>query len=149
MWSCYLPGVGPGRAYGFRAHGLYEPEKGYRFNPAKLLLDPYARSMTRQSNWNDALLDYDPSRAKEKLIADIRDNAAVAPRSIVVDSRFDWQDDTAPGIPWERTVIYECHVKGLTQRHPNIPAQRRRRSCIIALSSGLFPYLLQVSSTST
>ncbi len=121
VWHCYLPGVGPGRAYGFRAHGPYAPEKGHRFNPANLLLDPYARSITRHNSWSDALLDYDPSRAKEELIADDRDSAAVAPRAIVVDPRFDWHGDAAPEIPWEQTVIYECHVKGLTRQHPDIP----------------------------
>lgn len=125
VWGCYLSDVGPGQVYGFRAFGPYEPKKGHRFNPAKLLLDPYARSITRHSSWSDALLDYDPSRAKKGLIADRRDSAGVAPRSIVVDSNFDWQGDKSPRIPWERTVIYECHIKGLTQQHPDIPQKLR------------------------
>ncbi|MBN1654188.1 MAG: glycogen debranching protein GlgX [Deltaproteobacteria bacterium] len=125
VWSCYLPGVGPGRAYGFRAYGPFRPRDGHRFNPTKLLLDPYAKAVSGPRGWNDALLDYDPTRKNIELSANHKDSAPFAPRAIIVDSRFDWQNDSPPRVPWERTVIYECHVKGLTKRHPGLPQELR------------------------
>jgi glycogen operon protein len=118
----YVPGVSPGQRYGYRAHGPHAPERGLRFNPHKLLLDPYARAIDRVPRWHDALAGADPSDLSRP---DARDSAAVAPRSIVIDPSFDWQDDAPPRIPWRDSVIYECHVKGLTALHPELePALR-------------------------
>ena len=123
VWHGYLPDVRPGQAYGYRVRGPYAPAEGHRFNPAKLLIDPYAKAISDQLRWNDALAGYplrsaDPDR---DLMVDSADSAAVIPRSIVVESAFTWGDDRPPGIPWNRTLIYECHVKGMTMLHPDVP----------------------------
>ena len=125
VWHFYLPEARPGLLYGYRAHGLYEPKAGHRFNPAKLLLDPYARAITGDVTWNDALFGYRIGDPEEDLSLDERDSAPFAPRSVVVDPAFSWGDDRLPRIPWNRTVIYECHVKGFTMRHPDVPRELR------------------------
>jgi glycogen operon protein len=127
VWHAYVTGLRPGQAYGYRVHGPYAPAEGHRFNPAKLLLDPYAKAISGTMTWSDALSGYpvrntDPDR---DLIADTRDSAAAMPKSLVVDSTFSWGDDRAPGIRWSRTLIYECHVKGMTMLHPDVPEQLR------------------------
>jgi isoamylase len=127
IWHTYLPGIRPGQAYGYRVHGPHAPAAGHRFNPAKLLLDPYAKAISGPIIWSDALAGYpvrstDPSR---DLIQDPVDSAAAIPKSLVVDSAFAWDDDQHPKTPWDRTVIYECHVKGMTMLHPEVPEQMR------------------------
>ena len=119
-----VEGVGPGQAYGLRAYGRYAPERGERFNPHKLLLDPYARAIDRPVRFDPLLLGYD---AREPLgaVPDARDSAPVAPRSLVIDPRFDWDGDVAPRTAWSDTVIYECHVRGLTALHPELPEALR------------------------
>ncbi len=122
----YVPGVRPGQRYGFRVHGPYEPHRGHRFNPNKLLLDPYARALGRPMRWNRALLGYDAEALKRGVrLPDERDSATVAPLGVVVDEHFDWGDDRRPDIPFEDTVIYETHVKGMTMRHPEVPEPLR------------------------
>ena len=122
VWHAYLPDARPGQRYGYRVHGPWDPARGHRFNPHKLLVDPYARALSDAGRFGPALFGYDaddegaPSRV---------DSAAAAPKSIVVESAFTWGDDRAPRIPWTRTVLYECHVKGLTARHPDVPARLR------------------------
>ncbi len=123
MWRIRVPGLLPGAQYGYRVYGRYAPADGHRFNPAKLLVDPYALAVTRYVGWSDRLLGF--AEAEDDAVADERDDADVAPRSIVVDPRFDWGDDRPPRTPWERTVIYEAHVKGLTMRHPAVPSELR------------------------
>jgi glycogen operon protein len=125
VWRTRVAGLGAGALYGYRVHGPYAPYEGHRFNPAKLLIDPYARAITPLAAWSDRLLGYTPGRPEEDLARDQRDDAAEAPRSIVVDASYDWGDDRPPRTPWERTVIYEAHVKGLTARHPGVPAELR------------------------
>ena len=125
VWHLYLPEARPGLLYGYRAHGPYEPKAGHRFNPAKLLLDPYARAITGDVTWDDALFGYRIGDPEEDLSLDERDSAPFAPRSVVVDPAFSWGDDRLPRIPWNRTVIYECHVKGFTMRHPDVPRELR------------------------
>jgi isoamylase len=125
VWHAYLVGLRPGQAYGYRVHGPHAPLDGHRFNPAKLLLDPYAKAISGGMRWSDTLSGYpvhstDPDR---DLIADTRDSAAVMPKSLVVDSAFSWDDDRAPRVPWSRTLVYECHVKGMTMLHPDVPEQ--------------------------
>jgi glycogen operon protein len=122
VWHGRVAGVGPGALYGYRAHGPYAPRDGHRFNPAKLLLDPYARAITGDVTWHDALLG---GRGSADMEPDGRDSAPYTPRSVVVDGVFDWGDDRSPATPWHRTVIYEAHVKGLTARHPELPPALR------------------------
>jgi glycogen operon protein len=121
-WHCYLPGVGPGQRYGFRVHGPYEPEEGHRFNPAKLLLDPYAKAIEGAVDWGAAnVLPYVPDADDTAdLEPDDEDDAEALPKCLVIDDRFDWQDDRPPRRPWNQTVIYETHVKGFTKRHPDV-----------------------------
>ncbi len=118
IWFGFLPGVGPGQIYGYRVHGAYAPSEGHRFNPAKLLLDPYARALRGSITWDDALFGY--TVGEDDLTMDDRDSAPFMPKGVVVDSAFDWQDHTAARPRWNDTVIYEAHVKGLTMRHPGI-----------------------------
>ena len=118
VWHGFLPGAAPGLRYGYRVHGPWEPANGHRFNPAKLLLDPCARRVDGEVK-DEPLLHggYD--------MPDPRDSAPVAPKSVVVDASFNWENDTPPRTPWGKTVIYEAHVKGLTFLHPDIPADIR------------------------
>jgi len=133
LWQAYLPSVGPGQHYGYRAHGRYAPEEGSWFNPNKLLLDPYARALEGPSHFHPALLAYDASDASVPSSPSRVDDARVAPRSLVIDERFDWQGDAPPRTAWADSVIYECHVKGLTALHPEVPAALRGR--FLGLSS--------------
>ncbi|GLY76845.1 glycogen operon protein GlgX homolog [Actinoallomurus iriomotensis] len=122
VWHGYVPWVGPGQRYGFRVHGPYDPAQGLRCNPAKLLLDPYARAIQGEVEWNEALFAYrfaDPGARNDD------DSAPYVPKSVVVNPFFDWGDDRAPRTPYHETVIYEAHVKGLTRRHPDIPEAER------------------------
>ena len=123
-WHAYVPGIGPGKAYGFRVHGPYAPTDGHRFNPAKLLLDPYARAISGTMRWDDALSGYPLNNPDPEpdLVADTQDSAGAMPKSLVVDPSFDWSGDRRPQTPWHRTLIYECHVKGMTMLHPDVPA---------------------------
>ncbi|MCU0900810.1 MAG: glycogen debranching protein GlgX [Cypionkella sp.] len=118
VWHGYLPGVAPGQAYGYRVHGPYAPEAGHRFNPAKLLLDPYARQLTGAIEWDDALFGY--TVGQDDTVRDDRDSAPFMPKALVVDPAYDWSADRALAHPWEKTVIYEAHVKGLTMRHDGV-----------------------------
>jgi isoamylase len=120
----HVPQVGPGAAYGLRAHGPYAPELGLRFNPRKLLLDPYARAIDRPVRFHPSLLGYDPHKPFGTE-PDPRDSAPEAPRSLVIDPRFDWAGDAPPRTPWTETLIYECHVKGMTALHPELPEPLR------------------------
>ena len=121
VWHGYLPDARPGQLYGYRVHGPWEPARGHRFNPAKLLFDPYARAIGREALWHTSLLDVRAAHSEP----DAGNSAAVAPLAVVIDSQFDWQDDQHPRIAWTDTVIYEAHVKGLTALHPDVPAELR------------------------
>jgi len=123
VWHGYVPGVVPGQHYGYRVHGPYEPGRGLRFNPAKLLVDPYARAIDRVPEWDDPIYGY--TRGAPDDIADPRDSAAHVPWSVVVDTSFPWGDDRQPRTPWHETVIYETHVRGFTARHPDVPEALR------------------------
>ncbi|MEU5400457.1 glycogen debranching protein GlgX [Streptomyces sp. NPDC005963] len=118
----YLPGVMPGQRYGFRVHGPYAPERGHRCNPAKLLLDPYARAMSGSIDWGESVYGYRFGRPDSP---DERDSAPHTMASVVVDTSFDWGDDRSPRIDYHRTVMYEAHVKGLTKLHPELPPELR------------------------
>ncbi|MBI1377675.1 MAG: glycogen debranching protein GlgX [Frankiales bacterium] len=118
----FLPGVELGTAYGLRAHGPWAPEEGLRFNPAKLLMDPYARAIHGGVTWSDVLM---PGTPQDRRTPDPRDSAGSMPRSIVVPDGFDWGDDEPPATAWGETVVYELHVKGFTARHPSVPPELR------------------------
>ncbi len=115
VWHAYLPDVRPGQLYGYRVDGPINPDHGHLFNPVKLLIDPYARALAGQVRWDDSLF---PEEAG-------LDSLGAVPPCVVVDTAFTWGDDRSPRTPWNRTVIYECHVKGMTQLHPGVPDQHR------------------------
>lgn len=123
VWHVYLPDVRLGQLYGYRVYGPYEPAQGHRFNPAKLLLDPYAKAVAGNLRWSDELFGYTVGHPDTDLSCDGRDSAASMPKCMVLDDRFDWKDDTCPGIAWNKTVIYEMHVKGFTALHPEVPKE--------------------------
>jgi len=125
VWYGYVPGGAPGDLYGYRVHGPYRPEQGLRCNPHKLLIDPYARAIVGALRWSDAHYGYVRGAEDADLSFSTQDNAADMPRCQVIDERFDWGDDAPPQVPWRDTVFYEAHVKGLTQRHPDVPAAWR------------------------
>ncbi len=124
-WHGYLPDVRPGQLYGYRVHGSYDPASGHRFNPNKVLLDPYARAVGRDLTWGDELFGYSIGHNDEDLSMDERDSAAVAPLAMVIDTAFTWGDDAPPAIARHKMVIYEAHVKGFSQRHPKVPEELR------------------------
>ncbi len=127
QWHVYVPGVGPGQRYGYRVHGPYEPQHGHRFNPAKLLIDPYAKAIDGGVDWRAAnTLPYVPDGSDDAdLHIDESDDAAAIPRSVVVDPGFDWEGDRLLGRRWSETIIYETHVKGFTMRHPDVSPELR------------------------
>jgi isoamylase len=119
----YVPGLGPGALYGYRAYGPYEPAKGLRFNPSKLLVDPYARALFGEADFKQPIFGYRVGESDDAF--DDRDSAPGAPKSVVLDGHFDWEDDRPPATPWHRSVIYEVHVRGFTMRHPGVPDELR------------------------
>ncbi|HUR41052.1 MAG TPA: glycogen debranching protein GlgX [Verrucomicrobiae bacterium] len=125
LWRGYLPECKPGQLYGYRVGGPYEPTRGLRFNPNKLLIDPYARALRGPLTWHDSLYGYRIGGKRGDLSFDRRDSAPYLPKAVVVAETFDWGDDRAPRTPWSDTVVYEVHVKGFTQRHPGIPERDR------------------------
>jgi isoamylase len=124
-WHIYVPGVGPGQLYGYRVHGPYVPESGLRFNPNKLLLDPYAKAVGRQLRWADELFAYQLGDADGDLSFDDRDSAPFAPLGMVTDPRFDWSGERRPSHAAHETLIYEAHVRGMTRTHPDVPSHLR------------------------
>jgi len=125
VWHVYIPGLWPGQHYGYRMHGPYKPEEGHRFNPNKLLIDPYAKSIAGTIEWSDAMFGYTIGNPAADLSFDKRDNAGNIPKCVVVDQAFTWGGDSLLKTPWDKTVIYEVHVKGLTARHPDVPDHMR------------------------
>jgi glycogen operon protein len=125
VWHCYLPEARPGLLYGYRVHGRYSPEQGHRFNPFKLLIEPYAKHLEGSLRWSDAHFAYRIGHRREDLSFDRRDSAPGMPKCRVVDPAFTWGDDRRPRIPWHDTVIYEVHVRGFTLRHPEVPEPLR------------------------
>jgi glycogen operon protein len=121
VWHCYLPDVLPGQVYGYRVYGPYEPKNGHRFNPHKVLLDPYAKGIARETKWSDVMWGYKLADAEADLSLDDRDNAAFAPLAAVIDEAFTWGDDRSPQTVWNKTIIYEMHVTGFTKLHPEVP----------------------------
>jgi isoamylase len=122
VWHVYLPGIEPGQRYGYRVYGPYDPHHGHRCNPAKLLLDPYAKAVDGTIHWHEALYGY---RFADPTLRNDLDSAQYTMKSVVSNPFFDWGDDRHPRTPYHETVIYEAHVKGLTRRHPDIPEETR------------------------
>ncbi len=123
VWHCYLPGIKPGQLYGYRVHGPYEPNIGHRFNPNKLLIDPYAKAISGNIQWDDSLFGYSVNHSDQDISFDEKDSASYLPKCVVIDNEFDWGDDASPGIPFHKSIIYEMHIKGLTKKHPKIPPE--------------------------
>jgi isoamylase len=148
----YFPDVEPGQLYGYRVHGDYDPEHGHRFNPYKIVLDPYAKAIGRDVKWDDTLFGYPiappalPQARDADLIRDERDNAAVAPLASVIDTAFTWGDDRPPRTPWHRTLIYEAHVKGLTMQNLRVPEKKRGTYAGVA-SEAVIKHLLDLNVT--
>ena len=125
VWHGCLNDIAPGQLYGYRVHGPYHPERGLRFNPHKLLVDPYAKQLAGRLVWSDAHFGYRAGSTRADLSFDRRDNARGMPKGVVVDEAFTWGKERGPAIPWEDTIIYEAHVKGLTQLREDVPAAWR------------------------
>jgi glycogen operon protein len=144
VWHCYLPDALPGQLYGYRVHGPYEPAQGHRFNPNKVVLDPYAKLIGRDVRWDDALFGY--RVGQDDLTFDDRDSAPFAPLAAVIDTAFTWGDDRPPRTPWHKTLIYETHVKGLTRRHPDVPESQRGTYAGLA-SDAVIKHLKELNAT--
>jgi isoamylase len=125
VWHGYLPEAGPGLVYGYRAYGPYDPKNGHRFNPHKLLLDPYARQLEGSVKWSDALFGYRVSNARTDLTMDRRDSAPAMIKGVVTDDNFNWGQSSRPQTAWEDTVIYEVHLRGVSMRSDDVRADRR------------------------
>jgi isoamylase len=125
VWHGYLPDARPGTVYGYRVHGPYEPANGHRFNPNKLLIDPYAKQLVGELTWDPAVFGYTLDSPDKDLSFDTRDSQAFVPKCRVIDPAFTWGPERKPRVPWERTIIYELHARGYTMRHPTIPPEMR------------------------
>ena len=134
VWHGYLPDALPGLVYGYRAYGPYAPEQGHRFNPHKLLLDPYAKRLVGGLKWTDALFGYRLRSRREDLSFDRRDSAPAMPKAVVTHDPFVWPDDTRPDIPWSETIVYEAHVRGLTRLFDEV--RPRERGTFAGLAAG-------------
>ncbi len=143
-WHCYLPGVGAGQRYGYRVHGPYEPSAGHRFNPNKVLIDPYAHAIDGGVDWDKSVFGY--PLGGDDLEFDARDSAQAMPKSIVANPYFDWREDRHPRTPQNETIIYETHVKGLTMLHPDVDPELRGTYAGLA-SPPVIEYLLDLGIT--
>ncbi|OZI22975.1 glycogen debranching protein GlgX [Bordetella genomosp. 7] len=132
VWHGYLPDAQPGLVYGYRAHGPYDPQNGHRFNPNKLLLDPYARRLVGPLRWSDALFGYRMQHAKADLSIDRRDSAAAMPKAVVTDDYFDWGRSAPPGTSWNDTVLYEVHLRGASMQRDDLRAPLRGTATALA-----------------
>jgi isoamylase len=145
-WHVYLPGIGPDQLYGYRVYGPYDPHTGLRFNPNKLLLDPYAKAIGRKLTWADELFGYQLGDPDCDLAFDDRDSAPFAPLGAVVDSSFDWSGERRPSHPSHETLIYEAHVRGMTKLHPEVPEKLRGTYAGLA-SEPIIAHLLSLGIT--
>ena len=139
VWHGFLPDARPGTIYGYRVHGPYEPDKGHRFNPNKLLLDPYAKAVVGNLEWDPAVFGY-KLESGDDLTFDERDSAPFMPRCRVIDPAFTWGEDRAPRTAWERTVIYELHVRGYTKLHPSVARRLARYLSRVDRAAGARSY---------
>ncbi|MFO8141016.1 MAG: glycogen debranching protein GlgX [Marinobacter sp.] len=146
VWHAYLPDARAGLLYGYRVHGPYNPEEGHRFNPNKLLLDPYSKAIFGELQWSDAMFGYGIGDKEEDLSFNDRDSADGMLRSRVIDASFDWEGDTPPATPWQETVIYELHVKGFTQLRSDLPEHIRGTYAALA-AEPVIAYLKELGIT--
>jgi len=146
VWHCYLPQARPGTAYGYRVHGPYKPDEGHRFNPHKLLIDPYAKDLVGKLRWGDALYGYTIGNKREDLSFDRRDSASLMPKGRVLETAFTWGDDRRPAIARQDMVIYELHVRGFTMQHPEVPAPLRGTYAALA-TAPVIDYLKRLGVT--
>jgi isoamylase len=146
VWHGYLPDARPNLLYGYRVYGPYRPQDGHRFNPNKLLLDPYAKAIYGAIRWSDAHFGYRIGSSREDLSFDRRDNARVMPKCRVIDTAFTWDDDRRPGTAWSETIILEMHARGMTMRHPGVDPARRGTFAGLT-SPPVIDYLLQLGIT--
>jgi glycogen operon protein len=146
IWHVYLPDVRPGQLYGYRVYGPYAPSRGARYNPNKLLIDPYAKAISGRFVHDPATLGYVLGEGDTDLSYSLEDSAPFVPKSVVIDGAFTWGDDRPPQTPWTRTVIYECHVKGMTALHPDVP-ERRRGTYLGLCSDAVLDHLLELGVT--
>ena len=125
VWHAYIPDLKPGQLYGYRVHGPYDPKRGHRFNPNKLLLDPYAKAISDTIVLHDSLFGYEVGHPEADASFSTRDSGPYMPKSVVIDHHFNWENDQLPNVPYHRTIIYEVQVKGFTMLHPGIPEELR------------------------
>ena len=147
VWHGFVPGLGAGQVYGYRVHGPYDPANGHRFNPHKLLMDPYAKVLAGTMKWSEEVYAYPVAGEEKDLVRDDRDSAAFVPKSVVHDEYFDWEGDTHPRIPWTKTVFYETHVKGLTKQCIHVPDEDRGTYAGVA-SDYMIDYFKKLGVTS-
>jgi glycogen operon protein len=146
VWHAYLPDARPNLLYGYRVYGPFDPAAGHRFNPNKLLIDPYAKALSGKVRWADALFGYRIGSPREDLSFDRRDNARQMPKCRVVETAFTWGEDRRPQTPWEETIILELHVRGLTMRHPEVEPAHRGTFTGLA-SPAMLDYLVELGVT--
>src|SRR5437763_9795607 len=146
VWHCYLPEARPDQLYGYRVYGPYDPAAGHRFNPNKLLLDPYAKALAGQLRWNDVVYGYRVGSPREDLAFDRRDSARHMPKCRVVETAFTWNDDRQPHTSWEETIILEMHVRGFTMKHPAVDMQERGTFAALA-APAVIDYLVELGVT--
>lgn len=146
VWHTYLPEARPGWLYGYRVYGPYDPSRGHRFNPHKIVIDPYAKMIVRKVAWDKVMFPYPVGNPSEDLVMDREDNAPYAPLAAVVDPAFTWGDDHPLRIPWHETIIYETHVKGMTMLHPDVPVELRGTYAGLA-SEPIIEYLTRLGIT--
>ncbi|HKS87997.1 MAG TPA: glycogen debranching protein GlgX [Stellaceae bacterium] len=146
VWHCYLPEARPEQLYGYRVHGPYDPPAGHRFNPNKLLIDPYAQALVGHLRWSDAVYGYRIGSPRDDLAFDRRDSARFMPKCRVVESAFTWNSDRPPRTSWEESIILEMHVRGFTIRHPAV--EERERGTFAALAApAVIDYLVELGVT--
>jgi isoamylase len=147
IWHGYLPDAHPGQVYGYRVYGPYEPDAGHRFNPNKLLIDPYAKQLVGRLKWSEALFGYTIGHADADLSFDERDSAAFVPKSKVMDPAFTWGEQAPIRVPWDSTILYETHLRGISMLHPAVP-ENLRGTCAGLMNPELLKHIraLGVSS---
>lgn len=148
VWHGYVPDIGPSTVYGYRVHGPYDPNAGHRFNPNKLLLDPYARAHIGELKWDPACFGYAIGADGDDLTFDERDSAPFMPKCVVIDPDFDWERERHRArVPWDRTIVYETHVRGFTKCHPGV-AENLRGTFAGLASKDVIDYIKSLGVTS-
>ena len=145
VWHVYVGGLKPGQIYGYRVYGSYKPEEGHRFNPNKLLFDPYGKKLSGKLIWHKAIFGYNPDSPDKDLSFNELDSAPYVPKSVVVEDRFDWEDDIRPAYGFNESVLYETHVRGYTKLHPQVPD--RHRGTFLGLCAPAVSYLKNLGIT--